>query len=72
MCGVMAEANAIRTRLVELQLERLEAESSGLVGNKRYMDDLRAEWADQHAALVHALLEEVLTLRCHVDNRRFG
>ena len=68
----MAAASVIRTRLVELQLERLEAESSGLVGNKRYMDDLQAEWADQHAALVRALLEEVLALRCEVDNRRFG
>jgi hypothetical protein len=72
MCGVMAGANAIRTRLVELQLERLEAESSGLVGNKRYMDDLQTEWADQHAAFVRALLEEVLALRCEVGNQRFG
>jgi hypothetical protein len=62
----------IRARLCELQLERLEAESSGLVRCKPYMDDLEAEWADQQEALRRAALEAVLALRSELGNRQFG
>jgi hypothetical protein len=62
----------IRVRLCELQLERLEAESNGLVGNDTYMADLEAERAEQQQALVHATLLEILALRSDVGNRQFG
>jgi hypothetical protein len=62
----------IRVRLCELQLERLEAESNGLVGNETYMADLEAERAEQQQALVHAMLLEILALRSDVGNRQFG
>jgi hypothetical protein len=62
----------IRARLCELHLERLEAESNGLVRCKPYMDDLDAEWADQQEALVRAALDEILALRSELGNRQFG
>lgn len=67
-----ASVTEIRARLCELQLERLEAESNGLVRCKRYMDDLEAEWADQQEALVRAALDEILALRSELGNRQFG
>jgi hypothetical protein len=62
----------IKARLVELQLERLEAETNGLVRCKAYMDDLEAEWADQHEALVRATLEEILAFRCEIGSQQYG
>jgi hypothetical protein len=53
-------------------MERLEAESNGLVRCKPYMDDFEAEWADQQEALVRAALQEILALRSELGSRQFG
>ena len=65
-------AAEIRDHLCNLQLEWLEAESSGLIQNRRYMDDLRCEQAEYQGALVAAALEEVLALRSALDWRQYG
>jgi hypothetical protein len=68
----MQSAAEIRARLCDLQLERLEAESSGLVRCDAYMADLAAERAEQQHALVGAALQEVLQLRSELSKRQFG
>ena len=68
----MRSAAEIRYRLQELQLERLEAESCGLVRCDLYMADLDAERTEQPEALVKTALKEVLALRCALSSRRFG
>ena len=68
----MRSAAEIRNRLQELQLERLEAESTGLVRCDLYMADLEAERTEQQEALVNAALREVLALRSELSSRRFG
>ena len=65
-------AAEIQVKLRELQLERLEAESNGLVLCDAYMADLEAERAEQQEALLHAAIEEVLALRSELSDRRFG
>ena len=69
--GVVAAAE-IRARLRELQLERLEAETAGLVQCDAYMADLAAEMAEQQEALVDAMLVEVIALRTELSHRQFG
>jgi hypothetical protein len=65
-------AAEIRHHLCALQLERLEAESSGLVYNRAYMADLESEQADYQHALVAAALEEALALRSALAWRQYG
>jgi hypothetical protein len=65
-------AAEIRHHLCALQLERLEAESSGLVYNRAYMADLESEQADCQHALVAAALEEALRLRSALSSRQYG
>jgi hypothetical protein len=65
-------AAEIRSHLCALQLERLEAESTGLVGNRDYMEDLESERADYQQALVAAAIEEVLALRSALSLRQYG
>jgi hypothetical protein len=65
-------AAEIRARLCELQLERLEAESNGLLCCDAYMADLESERAEQQDALVAAALQEILALRSELSNRQFG
>jgi uncharacterized protein YfaT (DUF1175 family) len=65
-------AAEIRHHLYALQLERLEAESSGLVHNGAYMADLESEQADYQRALVVAALEEALRLRSTLSWRQYG
>ena len=65
-------AAEIRVRLCDLQLERLEAESCGLAGNRAYMEDLESERADCQRALIAAALDEVLALRSEVSWRQYG
>ncbi len=65
-------AAEIRERLRALQLERLEAESTGLVRCATYMADLTTEQAEQQQALVWAALQEALDLRSELSNRQFG
>jgi hypothetical protein len=68
----VTSAAEIRVRLCELQLERLEAESNGLVRNQTYMADLEAERAEQQEALLQAALLEILELRSDLASRQFG
>jgi hypothetical protein len=65
-------AAAIRIRLCDLQLERLEAESCGLAGNRAYMEDLESERVDCQRALIAAALDEVLALRSELSRRHYG
>jgi hypothetical protein len=62
----------IRWHLYALQLERLEAESTGLTGNRHYMADLESERAEYERALVNARIGEVLELRSASGRRQFG
>lgn len=54
----MRSAAEIRYRLQELQLERLEAKSCGLVRCDLYMADLDAERTEQQEALVKTALRK--------------
>jgi hypothetical protein len=65
-------AAEIRSHLCALQLERLEAESTGLASNPDYMEDLVSEQADYQQALVVAAIEEVLALRSELGWRQYG
>ena len=65
-------AAKIRIRLCDLQLERLEAESCGLAGNRAYMEDLESERADCQRALIAAALDEALALRSELSRRHYG
>ena len=65
-------AAEIRARLCVLQLERLEAESAGLAGNRIYMAELESERVDYQRALVPAAIEEVLALRSELSWRQYG
>ena len=62
----------IRIHLRDLQLERLEAESTGLASNRDYMEDLKSEQADYQQALIVAAIEEVLALRSDLGWRQYG
>jgi hypothetical protein len=65
-------AAEIRTHLCDLQLERLEAESTGLTKNRHYMADLESERVDYQRALVNAAIDEVLALRSELSSRQYG
>jgi hypothetical protein len=62
----------IRIHLRDLQLERLEAESTGLTTNRIYMADLESEQVEYQHALVDAAIDEVLRLRSDLSRRQYG
>jgi hypothetical protein len=62
----------IRIHLRDLQLERLEAESTGLTNNRIYMADLESEQVEYQQALVDAAIDEVLKLRSDLSRRQYG
>jgi hypothetical protein len=62
----------IRIHLRDLQLERLEAESTGLTNNRTYMANLESERAEYQQALIGAAIDEVLTLRSELSRRQYG
>ena len=62
----------IRIHLRDLQLERLEAESTGLTTNRLYMADLESEQVEYQHALVDAAIDEVLRLRSELSRRQYG
>jgi hypothetical protein len=62
----------IRIHLRDLQLERLEAESTGLTTNRLYMADLESEQVEYQQALVDAAIDEVLRLRSELSRRQYG
>jgi hypothetical protein len=65
-------AAEIRDHLRNLQLERLEAESTGLSRNRTYMADLDSELAEYQQALVGTAIDEVLRLRSALSRRQYG
>jgi hypothetical protein len=65
-------AAEIRNRLRDLQLERLEAESTGLGRNRTYMAHLDSERAECQHALVVTAIDEVLRLRSALSWRAYG
>jgi hypothetical protein len=65
-------AAEIRIHLRDLQLERLEAESTGLTKNRIYMADLESEQVEYQQALVDAAIDEVLKLRSGLSRRQYG
>jgi hypothetical protein len=65
-------ADEIRSHLYVLQLERLEAESTGLTNNREYMADLECERAEYQQALVGAAIEDALRLRSALSLRQYG
>lgn len=62
----------IRIHLRDLQLERLEAESTGLTNNRTYMANLESERAEYQQALIGAAIDEVLRLRSELSRRQYG
>lgn len=62
----------IRIHLRDLQLERLEAESTGLTNNRTYMANLESERAEYQQALICAAIDEVLRLRSELSRRQYG
>ena len=62
----------IRIHLRDLQLERLEAESTGLTTNRLYMADLESEQVEYQHALVDAAIDEILRLRSELARRQYG
>jgi hypothetical protein len=62
----------IRNHLRDLQLERLEAESTGLTRNRTYMAELESEQAEYQCALVGTAIDEVLRLRSALSWRQYG
>jgi hypothetical protein len=65
-------AAEIRIHLRDLQLERLEAEATGLSDNRLYMADLESEQVEYQRALVDAAIEEALRLRSVLSRRCYG
>jgi len=62
----------IRIHLRDLQLERLEAESTGLTTNRLYMADLESEQVEYQHALVDAAIDEILRLRSELSRQQYG
>ena len=62
----------IRIHLRVLQLERLEAESTGLTNNRIYMADLESEQVEYQQALIATAIDEVLKLRSALSRRQYG
>jgi hypothetical protein len=65
-------AAEIRNRLNLLELERLEAESVGLLDNERYRWALDEEMAECRAAYVCAAVAEIASLRAELFGRQVG
>jgi hypothetical protein len=65
-------AAEIRDQLRNLQLERLEAEATGLARNRTYMAELESEHAELQRALVGTAIDEVLRLRSTFAWRQYG
>jgi len=65
-------AAEIRTHLCDLQLERLDAESTRLTSNRAYMAALETEQEEYQQALVAAAIDEVLALRSELSRRQYG
>jgi hypothetical protein len=67
--GAAAE---LRSRIVALELERLEAIEAGLGSNETYMDDLQTELVAHREAFVGTAVTEIATLRGQLDGPLVG
>lgn len=65
-------AAEIRNHLKLLELERLEAESVGLLGDEHYKRDLEEEMAECRSAFVGAAVTEIACLRAELYGRQVG
>ena len=65
-------AAEIRNRLKLLELERLEAESVGLLGNEHYKRDLEEEMTDCRSAFIGAAVTEIACLRAELYGHQVG
>ena len=63
---------ALRARLDQLRLERLEAEVAGLTTCEMYMRDLEGEISACRSALVGATVTEIAVARAALSGRLVG
>ena len=62
----------LRTRLTQLQIERIEAQEIGLTACDAYIRDLDAEISECRAAFIGAAVTEIAVARAELSGRRFG
>jgi hypothetical protein len=65
-------ASEIRTHLLELAQERIEAERAGLSANAAYMADLEDEIDTYRRALIGAHVTEIAVRRGELFGREYG
>jgi hypothetical protein len=65
-------ATDARTRLRQLQAERLDAVDAGLGGNALYMDDLRSDIEASRALYIGLAVTEIATLRAQLGGPQVG
>jgi hypothetical protein len=65
-------ASEIRAHLNQLELERVEAKSTGLGRNETYMADLEDEISEYRAAFVGAAVTEIAVARGELWGRLDG
>jgi hypothetical protein len=67
-----ASAAELRSRIVALEMERLEAIEAGLGENETYMADLEYELGSNRNAYVGMAVTEIATLRAQLDGPLVG
>jgi hypothetical protein len=65
-------AAELHHRLSILELERREAEQSGLIDDQRYRRDLEEETEQCRVAYVGAAVSEIATFRAELSGRQVG
>jgi hypothetical protein len=65
-------AAEIRNHLKLLELERLEAESEGMLDDEDYKRDLEEEMAECRAVFVGVAVTEIALLRADLSGRQVG
>jgi hypothetical protein len=66
------DANDLRAHLNLLQLERLEAETAGLISCETYRRELDEEISQCRAAFVGAAVTELAVARAELSGRLYG
>lgn len=65
-------AAEVRSRIVALEVERIEAIEAGLGSNATYMDDLESELGNHRDAYVGMAVTEIATLRAQLNGPLLG
>jgi len=65
-------ASEVRSRIVALEAERLDAIDAGLGSNAMYMRDLETELDNSRAAYVGMAVTEIATFRAQLDGPLVG